>query len=64
MKSRGKRKRDIKEEAGMAFGPLLSQPLGKVFREYSFSGIFFALLPVMLLYSHQPTIILNTQTCK
>lgn len=62
MKDRGKRKRDIKKETGMASHPPHSQPLGEVFGEYSFSGIFFVLLPVVLLDSHQPAIILNTET--
>lgn len=36
-----------------------SQPLGEVFREDSFSGVLFVLLPVVLLHPHQPAVILK-----
>lgn len=60
----GRGKRDIKKEAGMTSSLPFSQPFGEVFRKYSFSEIFFVLLPFLLLYSHQPTVILKTQTWK
>lgn len=41
---------------------LHSQPLGEVFREDSFGGVLFVLLPLVLLHPHQPAIILKFQT--
>jgi len=56
--------RGMENGAGMMSCPPLSQPLGEVFWEYSFGGIFFLFPPVILRHSHQPAIILKTQVCK
>lgn len=42
--------------------PPLSQPLGKILRKYSFSCIFLVLFPVIFFHSHEPAVILKTQT--
>lgn len=55
---RRKEGRHRKKAAGMTSAPSRSQPLGEVFREYSFCGVFLVLLPVLQLDSHQPAVIL------
>lgn len=49
------------EEEGQTQYLLRSQPLGEVFREDSFSGVLFVLLPVVLLHPHQPAVVLKFQ---
>lgn len=55
---RQEEERDTEKEAGMMSCVPLSQPLSEVFRKNSFGGVLFVLLPLVLLYSHQPAVVL------